>query len=177
MLNLYMHINLLRAKHSNKMNIQEIKPSDNQALAAMIRGVFIEHDAPTEGTVYTDPTTDALFELFQIENAVLWVATENESVIGCCGIFPTEGLPENCTELVKFYLPKESRGKGIGRALMEKSIESARKLGYSDIYIESLPDFAKAVKIYKKQGFEQLIQPLGNSGHDGCTLWFLKKLD
>jgi len=176
-LNLFTQINLLRAKHNNKMNIREIKPSDSQALANMIRSVFIEHDAPTEGTVFTDPTNDALFELFQTDNAMLWVATENETVFGCCGIYPTEGLPENCTELVKFYLPKEARGKGIGRALMEKSIESARKLGYSDIYIESLPAFAKAVKIYKKQGFEQLIQPLGNSGHNGCTLWFLKKLD
>jgi putative acetyltransferase len=176
-LSLFVQINLLRAKHNNKMNIREIKPSDNQALANMIRSVFKEHDAPTEGTVFTDPTTDALFELFESDNAVLWVATENETVLGCCGIYPTEGLPQNCTELVKFYLPKEARGKGIGRALMEKSIESARKLNYSDIYIESLPEFAKAVKIYKKQGFEQLIQPLGNSGHNGCTLWFLKKLD
>lgn len=142
----------------------------------MIRGVFIEHNAPTEGTVFTDPTTDALFELFQAENSVLWVAENKGEILGCCGIFPTEGLPKNCTELVKFYLPKEARGKGTGRALMEKSIESAREFGYSEIYIESLPDFSKAVKIYRKQGFEQLIQPLGNSGHSGCDLWFLKEL-
>ena len=74
-MNLFTQINLLRAKHNNKMNIREIKPSDSQALANMIRSVFIEHDAPTEGTVFTDPTNDALFELFQTDNAMLWVAS------------------------------------------------------------------------------------------------------
>lgn len=158
------------------MIIRKVTPSDNIALAKMIRNVFIEHNAPTEGTVFTDPTTDELFELFLTEKSVLWVAEKKEEVVGCCGIFPTEGLPKNCTELVKFYLAKDSRGKGIGRALMEKSIESAKEFGCSEIYIESLPDFSKAVKIYRKQGFEQLIQPLGNSGHSGCNLWFLKEL-
>jgi putative acetyltransferase len=41
-----------------------IAPNDNQPIAAMIRGVFEEHDAPRQGTVFSDPTTDHLFELF-----------------------------------------------------------------------------------------------------------------
>jgi putative acetyltransferase len=53
------------------------------------------------------------------------------------------GLPKNCTELVKFYITAKSRGKGIGKLLMEKSIESAKEMGYSAIYLESLPDFSK----------------------------------
>ena len=50
-------------------------------------------------------------------------------------------------ELVKFYLHKDFRGTGIGRALMEKCIEAAKSLGYKKLYIESLPQFAKAVRI------------------------------
>jgi putative acetyltransferase len=158
------------------MIIRNIQQSDNEALASMIRAVFVEHEAPTEGTVFTDPTTDNLFALFQTENAALFVAEDNGKVLGCCGIYPTAGLPEKCTELVKFYLPKDARGKGIGRALMEKSTASAEQLGYSEIYIESLPAFAKAVNIYIQQGFKKLNEPLGESGHSGCNLWFLKSL-
>lgn len=158
------------------MNIRHVKPEDNKTLATVIRKVFEEHNAPTVGTVYSDTTTDQLFELFQHPKAVLWVAEETESIVGCCGIYPTEGLPDSCTELVKFYIAKEARGKGIGRQLMEASIASAKLFGYSEMYIESLPVFLRAVSIYEKQGFVKLHAPMGNSGHPGCNIWMKKVL-
>ena len=48
--------------------------------------------------------------------------------------------------------------------------------GYSQIYLESIPEFSTAVSIYEKQGFQYLNQPLGNTGHDGCNLWMLKEM-
>ncbi len=158
------------------MKIRQVKESDNPHLAKMIKKVFEEHDAPKNGTVYSDPTTDHLYESFQIEKSVLWVAENNNKILGCCGVYPTTGLPEQCVELVKFYLPKESRGKGIGKILMEKSIDWAGKFGYSELYIESLPQFSKAVNMYQKQGFIKLNNPLGASGHTSCNIWMLKKL-
>ena len=158
-------------------NIRKVQKEDNFALAEMIRQVFIEHDAPQEGTVFSDPTTDNLFELFQIEKSVLWVLEINKEVVGCCGVFPTEGLPENCVELVKFYISKEARGLGFGLELMNKCFESALDFEYKSMYIESLPEYSKAVEMYKKAGFEQLKNSLGNSGHPACNLWFLKNLN
>lgn len=158
------------------MNLRTIQKSDNEALAKLIRAVFEEHNAPQKGTVYSDPTTDHLFELFQIPKSVFWIAEVENEIAGCCGIYPTEGLPANCAELVKFYLSAKARGKGIGKALMEKSIHSAVELGYSEIYLESMPHFSKAVSIYEKQGFEKLPHPLGNSGHTTCNIWMIKKV-
>lgn len=158
------------------MQIRNVKKDDNLHLAKMIRQVFDEHNAPQNGTVYSDPTTDSLFELFQSEKSVLWVAEIDKKIVGCCGIYPTTGLPKNCVELVKFYLSATSRGKGIGRILMEKSIESARELGYTELYLESMPEFSNAITIYEKQGFLKLDRPLGESGHPTCSIWMLKKL-
>lgn len=138
-----------------KMNIRTVKPSDNEILAQLIRAVFDEHRAPQKGTVYSDPTTDELYQLFQTEKSILWVAELENQILGCCGIYPTKGLPENCTELVKYYLASNARGKGVGRELMEKSISSAREMGYSQIYIESLSAFSVAGDIYEKQGFKK----------------------
>lgn len=159
------------------MKLRTVRKSDNPVLVTIIRQVFEEHNAPTRGTVYSDPTTDRLFELFQHEKSILWVAADGPDILGCCGIFPTGGLPAGCAELVKFYLAAPARGKGIGRALMERSIRSAKEFGYSRIYIESMPEFAGAVSIYEKQGFRYLTKPLGNCGHSGCTIWMLKQLD
>ena len=83
--------------------IRPLQKSDNRVLASMIRQVFIEHEAPQQGTVFSDPTTDHLFELFQEENSILWVLEIEGKALGCCGLFPTQGLPEKCVELVKFY--------------------------------------------------------------------------
>lgn len=156
--------------------IRPIRLEDNQALAHIIRGVFIEYSAEQEGTVYSDPSTDNLYGLFQEQNSVLWVAEQNGKVVGCCGIFPTLGLPGKCAELVKYYVDSSARGIGVGRALMEKCILSAQQMGFSQVYIESLPDFEKAIGIYEKQGFRSLPKPMTKFGHPGCNLWFLKDL-
>ncbi len=160
----------------DKIFIRKIKQSDNTSLAKIIRQAFHDFNVPTKGTVYEDPTTDEMFEWFDTEGAVCWVAELNNEIVGCCGIYPTSNLPEGCVELVKFYMLSEGRGKGIGKLLMEKSIASAKELGYRQVYIESLPEFDKAVNIYVAQGFRWLRHPLGNSGHTGCTVWMVKEL-
>ena len=114
---------------AKEITLRPILPSDNEILSRIIKGVFIEHpDAPREGTVYSDPTTDHLFELFQADQSALWVAEIENEIVGCCGIFPTAGLPDGCVELVKFYLHASARGKGVGRALMKKALNLPRNL-------------------------------------------------
>ena len=135
------------------LRIRVAEPEDNLPLAKMIREVFTEHDAPRIGTVFSDPTTDNLYELFKADKSILWVAETDKEILGCCGIYPTAGLDNDTAELVKFYLPASSRGKGIGKELMQKRILSAREFGHKKLYIESLPQFSKAVSMYVKQGF------------------------
>ena len=155
---------------------RKVRKEDNQALASMIRQVFREHEAPQNGTVYSDPTTDNLFRLFGTSRSVLWVAEIDGIPDGCCGIYPTEGLEPDCAELVKYYLADNGRGKGTGKKLMELCIDSARELGYKRLYLESMPHFSKAVGIYEKLGFKNLSGPMGNSGHTGCTIWMILDL-
>jgi len=124
----------------------------------------------------SDPTTDNLYQLFRAEKSVLRVALADGKPAGCCGIYPTKGLPDNCAELVKFYLSAEYRKKGIGKELLAKSIESARLFGYTKLCLESLPQFSEAVKLYEKQGFLKLNEPLGESGHTSCNIWMIKDL-
>lgn len=159
-----------------KSSIRTIQQNDNHELAKMIRQVFIEHNAPQIGTVFSDSTTDHLFELFRDENSILWVLEIDDRAVGCCGLFPTHGLPVKCVELVKFYISNDARGNGYGLKLMNKCLESAKELGFESVYIESLPEYAKAINMYIQAGFKQLNHALGNSGHTACDLWFLKEI-
>lgn len=156
--------------------MRRVKAEDNHGLASMIRDVFHELGAPVEGTAYSDPTTDALYEKFLTPKSVLWVAIANNEISGCCGVYPTEGLPATCAEIVRFFNKSEIRGKGVGKALMEKCTDSARQMGYTHLYIESLPVFDQALRIYEKQGYQYLPAPIANSGHTTCNVWMLKEL-
>jgi putative acetyltransferase len=155
---------------------RKLEKKDNKEIADLIRSVFREFGIARPGTVYFDPTTDDLFTLFSISGSEYWIAEENGAIIGGCGIYPTPGLPDGCGELQKLYLLSSYRGKGIGKALMAKSFESARKFGYKQIYLESLPELERAINLYEKAGFRNIPGPLGNSGHFGCNIWMLKDL-
>ncbi|MBA3664852.1 MAG: GNAT family N-acetyltransferase [Bacteroidetes bacterium] len=156
--------------------IRPIEQHDNKELAELIRIIFREFKIDKPGTVYTDPTTYHLYELFQEKSSAYFVAEENGTLLGGCGVYPTKGLPEGCAELVKFYLTAEARGKGLGSLLMQKSFEKAKELGYTRLYLESFPELSKAVSMYKREGFTSLDHALGNTGHYACTIWMIKTL-
>lgn len=158
------------------MILRPIEEKDNEEIAGLIRTVFREFNIHRPGTVYFDPTTDHLFELFSKSGSEYWIAEENGVIIGGCGVYPTPGLPEGCAELVKFYLSASQRGKGIGRKLMEKAFESAIRYGYRQLYLESLPELNRAISLYEKAGFRFIAGPMGDSGHFGCNIWMLKDL-
>jgi putative acetyltransferase len=161
---------------STDIQIRPIAPNDNVALAKVIRDTLTEFGANKPGTVYFDPTTDALYELFRTPGAVYFVATIDNSLVGGCGIYPTENLPNGTCELVKLYLKTEARGTGLGKQLLEISMQWAKDNGYTQVYLESMPELDKAVSIYEKLGFKRNQQPLGNSGHCGCDIWMTKQL-
>jgi putative acetyltransferase len=160
----------------SEITYRKIEPDDNREIADLIREVFREFKVDRPGTVYTDPTTDHLYELFRHPQSVYWIAEAAGVMAGGCGIYPTPGLPEGCTELVKFYLSAPFRGKGTGRGLMKKCFESAKELGFRQMYLETFPELGKAVGMYEKAGFRYLPDPLGNSGHYACNIWMLKDL-
>ncbi|MDP3446325.1 MAG: GNAT family N-acetyltransferase, partial [Ignavibacteria bacterium] len=136
--------------NSANIKIRQIKPSDNPELAVIVRNTLTEFGANVPGTVFFDPTTDALYELFQTSKSDYFVAEADGTLLGGGGIFPTEGLPDGTCELVKMYLLPEARGIGLGRMLMERCLETARNKGFQQIYLETLPELNLAVKVYEK---------------------------
>lgn len=161
---------------NSSITFRSIEPTDNKPLAEIIKSVFREFEIDKPGTVYTDPTTDHLYEVFQTPGSTYFIAEENGRMIGGCGIYPTDGLPGGYVELVKFFLAPSARGKGTGQELLRKSMNAARELGYTHVYLETFPELAKAVSMYEREGFKPLNKALGNSGHFACNIWMQKSL-
>ena len=157
--------------------IRTIRPSDNAALAIIVRNALAEFGVNKPGTVFYDKTTDQLFELFQVPASIYYVAEIEAKIVGGAGIFPSNGLPESTCELVKMYLSPEARGHGLGKLLIDQCLQFAGKSGYKRVYIETMPELRKAVGIYEKYGFKKLEGPLGNTGHFGCDVWMILDLE
>lgn len=169
-------LNLKISRLSSELIFRSITPEDNVLVAQLIRSVLKEHGVDKPGTVYTDPTTDQLFELFQTVKSAYFIALLDQKIVGACGIFPTSGLPENCVELVKLYVSKEARNRGIATELMNISFDKAKAFGFTSIYLETMPELTNAIHLYERVGFELIEQSLGNSGHFACNIWMLKNL-
>jgi putative acetyltransferase len=159
-----------------QISIRPIQQQDNHALANVVRSTLKEFGANHPGTVYFDETTDSLYEVFQTPGSFYFVALINDEVAGGGGIYPSPGLPSDTCELVKMYLLPHARGLGLGKKLIEKCLSFAKESGYKYIYLETMPELNKALKVYEKFGWKFIDKPMGDTGHYGCQLWMLKKI-
>jgi putative acetyltransferase len=158
------------------MLIREIQKGDNVQIAVVIREVFISDDYPKTGTAFADTQLDFMFETYDNPRAAYFVVEEKGKIIGGAGISQLESSKENICELQKMYFLKEARGKGLGLQMIEKCLAIATEFGYSNCYLETLPEMLVAQNLYKKVGFEYLNSPLGNTGHTTCPVWMIKQL-
>jgi putative acetyltransferase len=156
--------------------LRPITASDNTIVAEIIRTTLLEFGAAKPGTMYYDPNVYHTFEQFQKAGCAYFVVEMNDKIVGCGGVFKTEGLPEGVVELSRMYLLPEARGKGIGKHLLQHCENTAQTLGYQQIYLESMPELRLALPLYEKSGYEYLNAPLGDSGHFGCGVRMLKKI-
>lgn len=156
--------------------IREIEPQDNQQIEQVIRDCFHEFKIPLEGTAYSDPETSKMFESYQNENDVYFVIESNGEVLGGGGVKPLTDFENEICEIQKMYFSPKIRGKGYGKILFEKCMESAKQLGYKQCYLESASQLKAAIHIYESYGFKHLPNALGNTGHYSCGVWMIKDL-
>lgn len=160
----------------SQLIIREIQQADNMQIAAIIREVLTESGAPREGTAYADPSLDRMFEAYQKSGSRYWVIAEGERIWGGGGIGPLLGSNPDICELQKMYFKKELRGLGLGEELLGLAIEFARSNGYRSCYLETMTYMDRALRLYRRHGFESLERPIGETGHTACEVWMQKLL-
>ena len=92
---------------------------------------------------------DGRFYLAQHDNAVAGV--------GCL-----KKLTKDVGEIQRMYVLPAFRGKGIGRAIVNRLIDDARTIGYRQLKLESLEFLEAAHSLYRSVGFHE-IDPYANN--------------
>ncbi|WP_302898995.1 GNAT family N-acetyltransferase [Mucilaginibacter sp. BT774] len=73
--------------------------------------------------------------------------------IGCAGV---RLLDKDTAELKRMYVKDEYRGLKIGVALLQRSIDLAKTLGYKKLRLDTLANMAKAQQLYHSFGFYEI---------------------
>ncbi len=161
----------------SNLQIRPIVKSDNAEVCSIIKSNLKEYNAALKGTAYYDNETQAMFEAYQEERSMYYVALLNNKLVAGCGIKQLQNAASNYCELQKMYMRPEARGKKIGKELIFKCIDFAIKSKYQYCSIETFPQMKEAINLYQKNGFELLDAPLGNTNHYACNVWLLKDLN
>jgi GNAT superfamily N-acetyltransferase len=89
----------------------------------------------------------------------LLVVEENGKVAGCGGLRPVD---KRTVEVTRMYLDRRLRGQGLGKALLARLLERARKQGFKRAVLESSTRFERAIRLYAKAGFKGVIVDTDN---------------
>ncbi len=71
--------------------------------------------------------------------------------LGCIGLRPL--AEAGVCEVKRLYVSPAARGMGLGRALVDAVVAAAERLGYREARLDSLPEMAAAIALYRAAGF------------------------
>jgi ribosomal protein S18 acetylase RimI-like enzyme len=80
----------------------------------------------------------------------LLLAMDGDEPAGCVGL---RDIGEGTCEMKRLYVAPGSRGKGLGKHLIEEVIVRAERLGYRRMVLDTLPLMTGALALYRQFGF------------------------
>ena len=162
-----------------KTDLLEIRPielADVPALLEIIGESRREHGIGEKGVSLLEPADHALYANYQRQRTLYFVALLGREVVGGAGVAPLAGSDPLTCELQRMYLRADSRGRGIGDALLERCLAAARQFLYVRCYLETVTQMQAALEFYGRHGFRDLQAPLGQTGHQHNDRWLMRNL-
>jgi len=131
-----------------------IAPARGAADLAVVRALFRDYAAYLSEAVCLPGFDEELAGLpgayAPPKGEILLARDDKGAALGCVALRP---LADGAGEIKRFYVHEEARGKGIGRALTVAIEGVARRAGYAELRLDTLPRLTAAVALYRSLGF------------------------
>jgi putative acetyltransferase len=95
--------------------------------------------------------------LYDAPRGALLMALVDGELAGCCALRPLDDVDyPNASEMKRLYVRKAFRGFGLGRQLVEATLDAGRAAGYNCVLLDTLDDMEAARTLYEDLGFESI---------------------
>jgi ribosomal protein S18 acetylase RimI-like enzyme len=140
---------------------------DAEAIARLLRDFNLEFEEPTPGVEELTETVHRLLEAGEITVLLAGEGPDGLSLFRFRPALWSKGLEAYLQEL---YVVPELRGGGIGRRLLERTIELARERGADGIDLNTGETDTAARGLYESMGFTNR-----EGGPDGPSMLFYER--
>ncbi len=122
---------------------------------------------------------DDLIKEVETDDGIFFLAFEEDEPLGYVRLRDGEYFNEfggkTSIEIVRIYAVTSAIGKGVGRALMNRCIDTAKELNRQIIWLGVWEHNKRAIDFYTKWGFEKFGQHVFVLGNDVQTDLLMKK--
>ena len=133
-----------------------IVAADTGESLEIARALFVEYAGSLEFDLDFQGFDDELAGMpgaFGPPDGRLLVAYCKERAAGCVAL---RKLEKSICEMKRLYVRPQFRGLRVGRALAEDVIETARRIGYTRMRLDTVPSMARAAALYQTLGFKAI---------------------
>jgi putative acetyltransferase len=146
--------------------IQREKASTSQA-----KSLLRARDAESNALYPPESQFHIPLDRHDSDDVVLLVARQNGRAIGCGAL----QCHASYAELKSIFVIAEERGRGIGRAIIERLEDEAHSLGFEVVKLETGIHSPAAIRTYESAGYERCGR-FGSYKDDPLSVYMTKRL-
>jgi putative acetyltransferase len=132
------------------LRIDEIRSHEIDAAKAVIREVCFEVFGH-EPLAFDD--MDQVLVQYAAPSGIFLVLRDAEAIVGTGAI---RRIDRQTCELKRMWFLPSYRGRGLGRAMVERLLEFARQAGYERVRLDTTPTLTAANRLYQRIGFRPI---------------------
>jgi ribosomal protein S18 acetylase RimI-like enzyme len=120
-----------------------------------VKRLFLEYSALVSEALCFQGFDQELAELpgaYTPPSGALLVARDGKAAAGCVAL---RRIDSGTGEMKRMYVRAAYRGAGLGRRLALAIIEEARQRRYARVVLDTLPELATAIALYRDLGFRE----------------------
>ena len=140
------------------MEIRRALPEELEEVGRLTAEVYVSDGYLAEGDGYVIELVDTPRRAREAE---IWVAVDDGKVLGSVTFAPVGSAyreigRDDEGEFRMLAVSPAARGRGIGRALVERCVQRSRELGYAGVRMSSMDEMTSAHRIYERLGFTRV---------------------